>query len=180
MANAQIARLSSRSYHLSSRALKTDGRGCARKCKSRGEFFTMTNTAYSQKPSLLTIERTFYTKEGLIRYFSGKGTNAENDYIDIDRTKFTREVKIEMPDVGDDIGGVIEKWHKKEGDLIRRDEVICDIRTELFTFGMLTDDDYDSIMGKILIPEESDPVQPGTVLCTTLDEGLGEEEEIKR
>jgi hypothetical protein len=44
---------------------------------------------------------------------------------------------------------------------------------------MLTDDDYDSIMGKILIPEESDPVQPGTVICTTLDEGLGEEEEIK-
>ena len=27
--------------------------------------------------------------------------------------------------------GVIEKWHKKEGDLIKRDEVICDIRTEV-------------------------------------------------
>lgn len=24
---------------------------------------------------------------------------------------------------------MIEKWYKKEGDLIKRDEVICDIRT---------------------------------------------------
>lgn len=49
--------------------------------------------------------------------------------------------------------------------------------TKLFTFGMLTDDDYDSIMGKILVQEESDPVQPGTVICITLDEGLDEEKE---
>ena len=27
--------------------------------------------------------------------------------------------------------GVIEKWHKKEGDVIKRDEVICDIRTQV-------------------------------------------------
>lgn len=66
---------------------------------------------------------------------------------------------------------MIEKWHKKEGDLIKRNEVICDIRTKLFTFGMLTDDDYDSIMGEILIPEESEPVKPGTVICITLNEG---------
>lgn len=87
--------------------LKTGGRGGARRCKSRGEFSTTTNTAYSPKPCrpLITIERTFYTKEGLIRYFSGRGTNAGNDSTVIDRTKFTREVKIEMPNVGDDIGG---------------------------------------------------------------------------
>ena len=42
---------------------------------------------------------------------------------------------------------------------------------------MLTDDDYDSIMGKILIPEESDPVQPGTCLCITLNEGHGNNED---
>jgi hypothetical protein len=44
---------------------------------------------------------------------------------------------------------------------------------------MLTDDDYDSIMGKILVREGSDPVQPGTVICITLDEGLVEEKEAK-
>ncbi len=27
--------------------------------------------------------------------------------------------------------GVIEKWYKKEGDIIKKDEVICDIRTEV-------------------------------------------------
>jgi hypothetical protein len=26
---------------------------------------------------------------------------------------------------------VIEKWYKKEGDIIKKDEVICDIRTEV-------------------------------------------------
>ena len=30
--------------------------------------------------------------------------------------------------------GVIDKWYKKEGDLIKRDEVICDIRTEVGAF----------------------------------------------
>lgn len=27
--------------------------------------------------------------------------------------------------------GTIEKWYKKEGDIIKRDEVLCDIRTEV-------------------------------------------------
>ncbi len=40
----------------------------------------------------------------------------------------------------------------------------------MFTFGMLTDDDYDSIMGKIHVQEESEPVGPGTIICTTLNE----------
>ena len=49
---------------------------------------------------------------------------------------------------------------------------------------MLTDDDYDSIMGKILIPEEPDPrisahIAPGTVICTTLNEGHSDCEEKK-
>ena len=37
--------------------------------------------------------------------------------------------------------GVIDKWYKKEGDLIKRDEVICDIRTEVgafLVFSMIT------------------------------------------
>ena len=50
---------------------------------------------------------------------------------------------------------------------------------------MLTDDDYDSIMGKILIPEEPDPrisahISPGTVICTTLNEGHSDGEEKKK
>ena len=44
---------------------------------------------------------------------------------------------------------------------------------------MMTDDDYDSIMGEILVQEESEPIIPGTVICITLDEGRGEETNTK-
>jgi len=150
MANPQMARLACRSYLCSSRVLMTVRRGGVRRSKPRGA---------SQKPCPPLI-RTLYTKGGMIRYFGVNGTN-EHDASDFDRTKFTHEVKIEMPNVGDDIececpvvsttilpsvenygfikicafskkiAGVIEKWHKKEGDLIKRDDVICDIRTEV-------------------------------------------------
>ncbi|KAL7469511.1 hypothetical protein ACHAXS_009766 [Conticribra weissflogii] len=85
------------------------------------------------------------------KYFSGKsddkinGRNEEDvevefvnvtskkkthvDINDLDLEKFTHEVKVRMPDVGDS-EGVIEKWYKKEGDLIQREDVICDIRTD--------------------------------------------------
>jgi len=42
---------------------------------------------------------------------------------------------------------------------------------------MLTDDNYDSIMGEILIPAGSDPISPGTVICKTLNEGGSEKED---
>lgn len=45
---------------------------------------------------------------------------------------------------------------------------------------MLTDDDFDSVMGEILIPEESEPMKPGTVICTTFNEGHDEEEDEEK
>lgn len=87
-----------------------------------------------------------------------------------DKSKYTHEVKVEMPDIGDLKGGIIEKWYKQPGDIIHRDDAICDIRTESFTFGMVTDDDFDSIMGQILVEEESGMVDPGTVIFTTFSE----------
>ena len=87
-----------------------------------------------------------------------------------DKSKYTHEVKVEMPDIGDLKGGAIEKWYKQPGDVIHRDDAICDIRTESFTFGMVTDDDFDSIMGEILVEEESGMVDPGTVIFTTFSE----------
>jgi hypothetical protein len=44
---------------------------------------------------------------------------------------------------------------------------------------MLTDDDFDSIMGVIHVPEESDPVEHGTIICTTFNEGRDGENETK-
>lgn len=87
-----------------------------------------------------------------------------------DTSKYTHEVKVQMPDIGDQIGGAIETWYKQPGDIIHRDEVICDIRTEEFTFGMMTDDDFDSVMGEILVEEESGVVEPGTPIFTTFSE----------
>ena len=87
-----------------------------------------------------------------------------------DKSKYTHEVKVEMPDIGDLKGGTIETWYKRPGDVIHRDDVVCDIRTEDFTFGMVTDDDFDSIMGEIFVEEESGMVDPGTVIFTTLSE----------
>lgn len=110
--------------------------------------------------------------------------------------------------------------------MIKKDDVICDIETDvsihsgldvslvyfagylphnlffaqMFTFGLSTDDNYESIMGDILgepnrpvecnfsfpshvsllititmssmpVPENSDPVPAGTALCTTFNEG---------
>ena len=62
----------------------------------------------------------------------------------------------------------------RSGDIIKRDDPICDIRTDLVTFGMITDDE-DSIMSEILVPEESEPVDPGTVLCITLSKECASE-----
>ncbi|KAL7457348.1 hypothetical protein ACHAWC_008892 [Mediolabrus comicus] len=98
------------------------------------------------------------------------GDRPDYDVTSSDTSKFTHEIKVEMPDVGDSTGGTIETWYKKPGDIIQRDEVICDIRTEQFTFGMLTDDDFDSVMGEILVEEESGVVEPGTIICTTFSE----------
>jgi len=66
------------------------------------------------------------------RCFSGEGKDdIDNDAIDFDRSKFNREVTIQMPDVGDDMEGVIERWYMKEGDVIKSGDAICDIKTEV-------------------------------------------------
>ena len=44
---------------------------------------------------------------------------------------------------------------------------------------MLTDDDYDSIMGVIHVPEGSEPMEHGTLICTTFIEEQDGEDETK-
>jgi len=48
---------------------------------------------------------------------------------EIDRSKFTNEVKFRMPDMAGD--GKVSKWYKSEGDIIRRKDTICDIELEV-------------------------------------------------
>lgn len=69
--------------------------------------------------------------------------------------------------MGEGSGKVLE-WYKKEGDLILKDDVLCDIETKDFSFGMVTDDECDAIMGEIIVEAGSEPVEEGAVICTVL------------
>lgn len=46
-------------------------------------------------------------------------------------------------------------------------------RTQDFTFGMTVDDEEDGIMGKIVVPADSDPIDDGDLLCIVLHRSQG-------
>jgi len=69
--------------------------------------------------------------------------------LDGDLENFTVPIVINMPDMNDDnLISTIEKWYKEPGDIIKRNDILCDIATPDFTFGMVTEDDVDAIMGE--------------------------------
>jgi Biotin-requiring enzyme len=72
-----------------------------------------------------------------------------------DPSAYTVPIEIKMPDMSDDDDdhNIIEKWYKQPGDVIKRNDVLCDITTPAFTFGMVTDDEEDAIMGDIYVAE---------------------------
>mmetsp|Transcript_17558 Transcript_17558/g.31723 ORF Transcript_17558/g.31723 Transcript_17558/m.31723 type:complete len:195 (+) Transcript_17558:43-627(+) len=89
----------------------------------------------------------------------------------LDKSEFTQEVKITMPDMGESTAKVV-KWYKNEGDLVQRNDVLCDIETEDFTFGLTIDDEEDGIMGTIVVPADSETnVDDGDLLCIVLHRG---------
>jgi Biotin-requiring enzyme len=49
--------------------------------------------------------------------------------IEIDRSKFSEEVQIRMPEISGGSGKVLQ-WFKKEGDIVRWEDVLCDIETD--------------------------------------------------
>ena len=96
----------------------------------------------------------------------------------IDRSKFTNAIPIPMPDLGTSNGNspdrysLVKEWFFQKGDIIQHEDVLCDIETPDFTFGMETDDEEITIMGEILVPA-GQPVPDGTVLCYTIHESKG-------
>lgn len=74
-----------------------------------------------------------------------------------------------MPDMGSGTSKIL-KWHKAEGDVVRTDDVLCDVETPDFAFGMECEDDELQIMGKILVEAPSGPVPVNEVICTLLHE----------
>lgn len=92
---------------------------------------------------------------------------------ELDRSQYTEEIKVRMPDMGEGEGKVLE-WYKKEGDVIKRGDILCDIETPDFTFGMETEDEGYAIMGKILVEAPSEAVKDGEVICILLHEAKEE------
>jgi hypothetical protein len=84
MMTATFARLASQAYHTSSKAalMTTHGRTCGHCCRQTA-LGSLSTTPCNWK-----------------RYFSKTGITMEEDGID--RSRFTRETEIEMPDIGDD------------------------------------------------------------------------------
>jgi len=85
-------------------------------------------------------------------------------------------IVVEMPSLneeeeeeeGDDgvVVCVVERWHKRPGDVVERDDVLCEISTPYgFGFGMQIDDDEEGRMGAVHV-DEGVGVEPGTPLCT--------------
>jgi len=79
---------------------------------------------------------------------------------------YTQELIIPLPDVGaDNLSGQVVKWYKAEGDIVRPNDTICDIQTDLFTFGMDVEDENEGIMKEILVQVDEEGHKPGTPLC---------------
>mmetsp|Transcript_20196 Transcript_20196/g.49540 ORF Transcript_20196/g.49540 Transcript_20196/m.49540 type:complete len:244 (+) Transcript_20196:163-894(+) len=86
--------------------------------------------------------------------------------LDGDRENFTKPIVINMPDMNDDnLISTIEKWYKEPGDVIKRNDILCDIATPDFTFGMVTEDVFDAIMGEHHVKEGESAVDNAPI-CT--------------
>ncbi|KAL3928138.1 MAG: hypothetical protein SGBAC_012776 [Bacillariaceae sp.] len=90
--------------------------------------------------------------------------------LDGSRVNFTVPIVINMPDMNDDnLISKIEKWYKEPGDIIKRNDILCDITTPDFTFGMVTEDDVDAIMGEQHV-QEGESAEDNAPICTIYHE----------
>ena len=95
------------------------------------------------------------------------GNTQSSHENEINMSEYTEELTIELPDLGE-VEGHVAKWHKKVGDRIHGDKNLCDIETELFTFGMDAEDASNGILKEILVQEGEKDVTPGTPICTII------------
>jgi hypothetical protein len=92
---------------------------------------------------------------------------AESTENEINLADYTREISVTLPDLEESKGKIVT-WYKEEGDIIYPNDTICDIETDLFTFGMDVEDEKEGIMKEILIPAGEEKHDPGTPICTIL------------
>mmetsp|Transcript_45472 Transcript_45472/g.52517 ORF Transcript_45472/g.52517 Transcript_45472/m.52517 type:complete len:292 (+) Transcript_45472:144-1019(+) len=96
-------------------------------------------------------------------------SNSDADTTTIDPTLYTQPIIIEMPpmdDISDDASHCsVEEWFFKEGDVVRTNDVLCDISTPDFVFGMQIDDEELGILKTIHVQPHI-KVPDHTPLCT--------------
>eukprot|EP00525_Craspedostauros_australis_P005578 CAMPEP_0198126234 /NCGR_PEP_ID=MMETSP1442-20131203/44334_1 /TAXON_ID= /ORGANISM="Craspedostauros australis, Strain CCMP3328" /LENGTH=262 /DNA_ID=CAMNT_0043785983 /DNA_START=70 /DNA_END=858 /DNA_ORIENTATION=- len=130
------------------------------------------------RPDCCRISNPSIACQALRSASTSNDNNGNNDEpsqaLEREEAGYTEPVPIRMPHLdlsmdGEQFGDVqhpkhhtrnrILKWYKRPGDIIRRDDTLCDIETPLFTFGMVIDDDdhEESIMGEIHVPASPHP-----------------------
>ncbi len=101
----------------------------------------------------------------------GKDPKQEEEQDESEDNKFseyTTPIVIEMPQVDANESGdkfFVEKWHKQPGDFLEKEDVLCEIATPDFVFGMQIDDEETGIMGEIHA-EEGVKVPCHAPICT--------------
>lgn len=105
-----------------------------------------------------SLSRRLTTPLFTVRYLSDDdATKADSS---IDRAQFTVRVPIHIPDLGD---SKVLEWFKEEGDVVYEDDVLCDVETPDFTFGLETEDPV-AILDEIVVKGPSEILPDNTVI----------------
>lgn len=107
--------------------------------------------------------------EGILKNDDQQAQDEDGRTLPHPRSHYTIPIVVKMPDMSteDDLHNTIERWYKQPGDVVQRNDVLCDIGTPDFTFGMVTDDEDDCLMGDVHV-EEGSMVADDTPICTLL------------
>jgi hypothetical protein len=81
----------------------------------------------------------------------------------LDPKDFTVPIEIKMPALGG--GGKIVTWYRNVGDIVQYEDVICDIETKEFTFGLAIDDEEYGIVHEIMFQNPSEIVKDDEIIC---------------
>ncbi|RAK02994.1 2-oxoglutarate dehydrogenase E2 component [Larkinella arboricola] len=85
-------------------------------------------------------------------------------------------IEMKVPPVGESITEVtVGAWHKKEGDTVKRDEVLCELESDKASFEFPAE--ADGVLH--ILAQEGDVLPIGAVLCTLEPAGAGNEEAPK-
>lgn len=123
----------------------------------------------TKKKGTFVVQETVYERdaeEGDVNKTDQKALNAKVS----DPSTYTVEIPIRMPEIGDGHeGGRIVKWYKQVGDVVQYGDILCDIETKNFTFGMQTEDECLGIVKDLYVPEGSSMAENETI-CVLLHE----------